>query len=327
MLNMRMVVLAVSAALVALCVAQDSSADQRSRSKKKVASACDKCPQTADCKDKSKCAASKCDKAASGDCLLTKYDKDKDGRLSENEKSAARKSWSHRSHKGRPGDKSRWEGMKERVLAKYDADKDGKLDDQEKAKIKKDWSERAAAMKKEFMKKYDTNKDGKLCDKEKAAVRTDMEKRRAEWMKGAADRMVAYVLKNQDKNNDGKLNVDEVKNKESFGDVDTNNDGYLDKAEIKKAMEARFEKMKAEMKKRREAWAKKRADVRRPEAKRPSVEDVVKRIMSGDANNDGKLNADECSPRLRGAFGKIDANNDGYITKEELVFHMKKSST
>jgi len=59
--------------------------------------------------------------------MKEKYDADKDGKLSEEEKAAARE-----------GVKAKAKETREENLAKYDANKDGKLDDDERAKMKAD---------------------------------------------------------------------------------------------------------------------------------------------------------------------------------------------
>ncbi|MGL5097430.1 MAG: hypothetical protein ACRDD1_17720, partial [Planctomycetia bacterium] len=37
-----------------------------------------------------------------------------------------------------------------------------------------------------------------------------------------------------------------------------------------------------------------------------------------DANGDGKLGKDEAPEQMSGGFGKIDADGDGFVTREEL---------
>ncbi len=40
--------------------------------------------------------------------------------------------------------------------------------------------------------------------------------------------------------------------------------------------------------------------------------------MNLDKNDDDKLNADEFPATLRAYFGRIDTNDDGYVSREEL---------
>lgn len=77
--------------------------------------------------------------------VLEKFDTDKDGKLSKEEREAMRA-----------------EREKE-MLEKYDADKDGKLSDEEKAVAKEDH-------KKEMLAKFDKDGDGKLSEEEREAM-------------------------------------------------------------------------------------------------------------------------------------------------------------
>jgi hypothetical protein len=45
---------------------------------------------------------------------------------------------------------------------------------------------------------------------------------------------------------------------------------------------------------------------------------VAKNIMELDQNNDGRLNADEASSRLKTPFGQVDRNGDGYLDSGEV---------
>ena len=69
-----------------------------------------------------------------GPRLLEKFDANKDGSLSEDEKAKARE-----AIKGKVGG-----AIRQRILQRFDEDKDGKLNDAERAKAKAAWQERAA---------------------------------------------------------------------------------------------------------------------------------------------------------------------------------------
>jgi len=99
--------------------------------------------------------------------MLKKFDKDGDGKLSEEEKAAAKAAI----------DEKRPE-LKANMLEKFDKDKDGKLSDEEKAEMKKAMEERRAEMKKKMLEKFDKDKDGKLSDEEKAEMKKAMEQHR-----------------------------------------------------------------------------------------------------------------------------------------------------
>jgi hypothetical protein len=52
-----------------------------------------------------------------------------------------------------------------------------------------------------------------------------------------------------------------------------------------------------------------------PRGERPSADDLIKQM---DTNKDGKLSKDEVKGPLQQDFSKVDANNDGFISKAEL---------
>jgi Ca2+-binding EF-hand superfamily protein len=89
--------------------------------------------------------------------VLEKFDADKDGQLSGDEKKAMREEM-----------KAKMEERKAKMLEKYDADKDGKLSDTEKESMKADMQARHKAL----LEKYDADKDGKL-SREEAKVARD----------------------------------------------------------------------------------------------------------------------------------------------------------
>ena len=79
--------------------------------------------------------------------MMKKFDKDGDGKLSDDEKAEIRKAMANRKPPAR-------------ILEKFDKDGDGKLSDDEKAEIRK-----------EMMAKFDKDGDGKLSpDERKAAM-------------------------------------------------------------------------------------------------------------------------------------------------------------
>jgi hypothetical protein len=47
-----------------------------------------------------------------------------------------------------------------------------------------------------------------------------------------------------------------------------------------------------------------------------ALDELIRRL---DANGDGRLNVDELPEHLRGAFGKIDIDHDGYVGRAELA--------
>ena len=80
--------------------------------------------------------------------MLKEFDKDGDGKLSEDERTAMRTAMQARA-----------EEQRKALLAKYDADGDGKLGPEEAAKARAD-------RQKEMLEKFDEDKDGKLSPEE-----------------------------------------------------------------------------------------------------------------------------------------------------------------
>jgi hypothetical protein len=84
--------------------------------------------------------------------IMEKFDANKDGKLDETEKTAA---------------KAAREKHKQEKLAKYDTNHDGQLDDAEKTAMKADRKAKWAEKKKQF----DSNSDGKLDETERDAMK------------------------------------------------------------------------------------------------------------------------------------------------------------
>lgn len=84
--------------------------------------------------------------------LLKKYDKDGDGKLSDDERKAMQEDM-----------KAKREAHEKALLEKYDADKDGKLSDEERKTAREEEQKRILAT-------YDKDKDGKLSEEERKAA-------------------------------------------------------------------------------------------------------------------------------------------------------------
>lgn len=61
--------------------------------------------------------------------------------------------------------------------------------------------------------------------------------------------------------------------------------------------------------------------------RRPSEPPTIDELFSMDENNDGKLSKSEVSGPLLNDFSKIDTNEDGFITREELEKAPKPNGT
>ena len=74
------------------------------------------------------------------DAFIAKYDKDGDGKLNEEERKAAREEWKDQDRPNPPGGPSR-----ERIIKRFDKDGDGKLNEEEREAAKaamKEWREK-----------------------------------------------------------------------------------------------------------------------------------------------------------------------------------------
>jgi hypothetical protein len=49
-----------------------------------------------------------------------------------------------------------------------------------------------------------------------------------------------------------------------------------------------------------------------------TAEAMVRRVMAGDKNGDGKLSADELDSLLKGRLAEFDVNKDGALDKDEI---------
>ena len=90
--------------------------------------------------------------------IIKKFDKDGDGKLSDEEKAELRKKMAERSGGGRK--------LPPFLMKKFDNDGDGKLSDEEKAEARKAME----ARRKEMIVKFDKDGDGKLNDEERKAA-------------------------------------------------------------------------------------------------------------------------------------------------------------
>jgi Ca2+-binding EF-hand superfamily protein len=196
---------------------------------------------------------------------IKKYDKNGDGQLTGDERSAARS--------------ARFEEMRKEFLKENDADGDGKLSDEERRagfrkrmeSMRRRWAER----------RYDKDGDGKLNDEEKAAMEKGEAARAAERKKRTEE-----YIKKYDKNGDGKVEGDErravgedMRRRWTERRYDKDRDGKLSDEE-KAAMEKGEAARAAERKKR--------------------TEEYIKRY---DKNGDGKVD-DKERPQRRGFWGR-----------------------
>jgi len=188
---------------------------------------------------------------------IKQYDTDKDGKLSEAEKEAARAAYRAR-----------------RELQYYDKNKDGKLDESETAARDKGRAEREKRHK-EFMDRFDKNKNGQIDEGERGAIGEYYRNRRydtnndgkldetetAARDKANADREKTRkeMYEKFDKNKNGRIDEDErsgigewFRARREFQYYDKNKDGKLDESETAERDKGRAEreKRRAEFRKR-----------------------------------------------------------------------------
>jgi len=155
----------------------------------------------------------------------------------------------------------------------------------------------------------------------------------------------AGMLKRADKDGDEAISLEEFKKAEALGrrpgrpggtppgapdgpppggdvlfrTLDTDRDGALSHDELAKAADAlkKLDKdgdgkvTRRELLPPREGGGPKGSD-------RPAPEQLIRRLMAGDKNNDGKLSREELPERLQRSFDRLDANSDGSASAEEL---------
>ncbi|SOD57610.1 EF hand [Pseudoxanthomonas wuyuanensis] len=186
--------------------------------------------------------------------MFDELDKNKDGKLSADERPQRDGRWGHKGHRGHDGHA----GMRgpDFTRGNLDTDKDGRISRAEAAADEKfagrfdamdlnkdgfvdraDHEARAKQRHDQWFAAADTDKDGKLSRAEfDAAHGKRRDEARQRMQAGAAERFAAM-----DSNKDGKISRDEAKGSprlaERFEQLDANKDGFLGKEELQKRMQ------------------------------------------------------------------------------------------
>jgi len=128
-----------------------------------------------------------------------------------------------------------------------------------------------------------------------------------------ADEFVARMM-NFDKNDDGKLTMDEVPERaqEMLKRADSNSDDTISREELVTAAQRR---MRPESRMVRPQAAQPPGAGDRPQQPRMTLEMLLERF---DKNQDGELSGDEIPGFLSERMERVDTNSDGKISKEEL---------
>ena len=122
--------------------------------------------------------------------MLKKFDKDGDGKLSDEEKSTLRVEIQNRRGER---DRKQWSPeQRDEMLKKFDKDGDGKLSDEEKSTLRaeiqnhrrgRDRKQWTPEQRDEMLKKFDTDGDGKLSQEERDTAREAMKASRTKGEK------------------------------------------------------------------------------------------------------------------------------------------------
>lgn len=188
------------------------------------------------------------------------------------------------------------------LFERLDANKDGQVTADEVSEERKNFFDR-------LVRTRDKNDDGKL-SKEEFTARGSEERPRREEGNRDGDRPrfePAAIFRNLDKDGDGKVVPDEVPEerreqfKNNLGRADKDGDGGLNLNEFQAAMAAFAP----------------RAGGREGDGGRPNLANAPF-FRAIDADRDGKLSGEELAA-AGDALKKLDRNNDGFVTPEELA--------
>lgn len=125
---------------------------------------------------------------------------------------------------------------------------------------------------------------------------------------------ISPIMRALDTNGDGVLSAEEIANAPTtLKTLDENKDGKLDQAELRPEFGPGGPNPMGGM----PGMGEPSGGMGRSE-NAMTAEDEVKRYLTLDKNNDGKLTRDEVPARMQGLFTRADSNTDGVITKEEL---------
>lgn len=280
------------------------------------------------------------------DKVLAVFDTVKDRRLKGKERTAANAALTSEkflaSRMGRGGPRPRFAGRyRQDMIKRYDANGDGEISEAERQKAFADMRERG---RQRMLDRYDKNDDGELDDEERAAMRSDQ---RGPWQAKIRE----WQLRDYDLNGDGELDekesaelkVAEAKFRKTIEGIgktvrlrmeDINGDGEVT-AEERQAVRDKWRGMMFTAIGRFSKYADTDGDgTASPDEwiefrKRASVKGMEWMESYGlkyDANDDGRLDADERDTLMKGLrddvdarMAKADANKDGHIEPAETL--------
>ncbi len=202
---------------------------------------------------------------------LRMFDKNKDGKLDNDEKAAMAK-WEKDSKKRREEwarKAAKWQKLNDKLRKKHDKNGDGQLDEAERKAYYEEYRKRAKIV------QWDKDGDGQLSD----AERQEMEAKQAEWKKRAEESRRKWMLQQWDKDKDGQMSEEETAAMEA------------NQAEMKKRAE-RYRRVYEELRKKHD----KDGDGKLDEDERKAYYEEYRqraKIMRWDKDGDGRLDEDE----------------------------------
>lgn len=173
---------------------------------------------------------------------------------------------------------------------------------------------------KRLFRKGDADGDGTLSKAEFVAALREKRAKGPKPEKPAGDRpdrpspeMITKKIMEADADGDGKISKEEAPERlaRGFDRMDADGDGFLTPEEITSAMKA--------FQKRAGKGPAKGPKGENAEARRPSAEMIVKKIMQSDEDGDGQISREEAPERLAKVFDRVDIDADGMLVEEEIT--------
>lgn len=208
---------------------------------------------------------------------------------------------------------------REALFAQLDANADGSISSDEVPADNR--------LVKRLFDKGDADGDGALSQAEFVAALKDRRSKGPNSDKPAGDRpnrsdrpspeMIAKKIMESDADGDGKISKEEAPERlaRGFDRMDADGDGFLTPEEITSAMKA--------FQKRAGKGPAKGPGGENADARRPSAEMIIKRIMQSDKDGDGQISREEAPERLAQVFDRVDIDADGMLVQEEISESVK----
>lgn len=236
-----------------------------------------------------------------GPAMLARFDNDKDGEISDEEKGRILKAMAEQEHLA--------------MLERYDADGDGELNEEERGALIADragpWKK---AIRKWHLRDFDVNNDGEIDEDEKAAVEA--------YRKKFTDMMKGIGLRMTDMDGDGEVSDEEkealkkewkevafIAMAKRFQYMDANGDGQIT-AQERQSLEKRTQRGTIRWIDRFSEKFDEDGDGRLNQTEREALiagtqEEIMRRVKKFDANEDGRLEPREAIDLMEGFAKEI----------------------